>query len=235
MSPSAGGWLHVGVRSLGIALVAAAVAAPRPADAALTPDPPIVTGSGGVSVVGTPTIMLSGAGTPADPVKLSGSASFINNDSGNAHLYVNGLVTAAAGDLISITWDMTIDLPEQFDPQAGHYIFYGNIFPEGLPSIGLPEVFHVLELGAHQYTGSATFDVPIDVTAMPIGLELQIYMSSPGTLELTIPNNSIDLSVGPPVPEPGTAALAGVAVCCGAGALSRKRRRRLLAPEGCRA
>ncbi len=209
---------------LGAAVAAAAVAAPRVADAALTLDPPIVTGSGGFSVVGTPTISVSGSGTPADPQKVSGSATFFNDDSGNGHVFLNGVATAAAGDVLSIEWDLIIDMPDPGpeNVQSGNYVFYGNIFPPNADPIGLPEVFHELEIGSHLYTGSASFVVPIDATDMPFGFELQIYMLAPGTMTLTIPNNSIDLAVGPPVPEPGSACLLGVGLCCVAG-LNRNR------------
>lgn len=176
---------------------------------------PQVSAQGGVSVVGDPSIGLTGAGTPADPFIISGHADFLNDDSGPAVVRVLGELTAKAGEELTASYDMTVDWDPDYDEGLAEFIFRGAILLDPLPSIPIQFAQGIFEIGSHQYQGAESFEIPAAVGPVGFQLEMYIYISQLGTLSLDIPANSIDISLGPPVPEPGSAALALVGAALG--------------------
>jgi hypothetical protein len=177
---------------------------------------PVVEAQGGVAVVGTPTLGLSGAGTAGDPYKISGRAEFRNDDSGPAVVKLQGTLSAKAGERITASYDMSVDWDPDFEEGLSEYIFQGSLSLDPLPSIPIHLAQGIFDIGSHQYQGSESFTIPGDIENAGLYLELYMYIGQLGNLTLDIPANSIDIAL---VPEPGSAGLAALA-------LAGRRRRR---------
>lgn len=191
------------------------VACASTTNAGITLGTPQVEAQGGVSVVGMPTILLTGAGTPSDPFKISGHADFLNDDSGPATVRVAGTLSANAGDVLTASYDMTVDWDPDYDEGLAEFIFRGAIFPAPFPAIPFQLAQGVFNIGSHQYLGSESFVIPAEIGPVGFELEMYIYISQLGTLSLDIPTNSIDIALGPAVPEPSGAVLFAACLACG--------------------
>ncbi len=164
---------------------------------------------GGVSCSGICDFdLIGGGGTQADPFKLSGGGTFVSDGTaGSIKATITGTVGIADGEAFYAMWDFTVDL------SGGTGAYYVNGYVT-LPVIGdypFSTDPKTLPVGSQDYEGEFEFVNPTSFSLPSSAFELNVVFEwdagAGETFTLDIPDNSIDLSVQPEIPEPSTVCL----------------------------
>ena len=188
---------------LAIAVILLAAAGPvGTAQAAMTDVSGQVITTGGVSPVGEAEFqVIGGGGTGSDPYKLSGGGTFVSDGTEGTMIFrTTGDIQFILNEDWNVAWDFTTDYQSgdatwQIDWESNCPIF-GSIEFE-TPEIPIPD-------GQEHYDGDFSFTNRFFWTSkQPFVADIVIEWDGAAgeTFTVTIPDNSIDFSVGE-IPEP---------------------------------
>lgn len=209
---AAGTWLTIPVVLLALGAC--------PAQAAMTDLSGAVLTTGGVTPVGSADFQLiGGGGTGSDPYKLSGGGTFVSDGSRGSIIFrTTGNIQFILDEDWNLAWDFTTDYTagdaEWLIDWESDCPIFGKIDIR-TPGIPIPD-------GQERYDGDFSFtNYFIWTSKQPFVADIVIEWDAPAgeNFTVTIPDNSIDFSVGS-VPEPAALGLLAV------GSLALLRRRR---------